>query len=262
VISRKVSTGDRIFGLYNMKHPKNWRDLYGKKFNKLMVIKYAKSYKWQSYWLCKCVCGNLCEVSSAALISNNTKSCGCLKMEKLIKRSTKHNMVYTRFYHIYCGIVSRCKYKSKKDYRWYGGKGIRCLWLTFSDFKQDMYKSYLSHVKKFGEKETTIDRINSDGNYCKENCRWATLEEQKNNTTSNLFVYDENHNKQKVDDIYKICNINKPLIRSRIKRGWTYKEIITIPILKGSTTKQFFERARVYGNKGWEMKGFSFKKKK
>lgn len=245
-----------------MKHPTNWIDLTGKKFNRLLVIKYLKSHKWQSFWLCKCDCGNYNEVSSNALCSNNTKSCGCLKMESLLKRSTKHSMSKDRFYKIYNNIVARCKYKNKKDYKWYGGKGIKCGWETFEDFKKDMYKNYLKHIKKYGEKETTIDRINNDKDYYKENCRWATLKEQKNNMSSNVFLIDKNGKKHFIEDIYKKTKINKPLIRSRILRGWNYEKIINTPILKGSQSRQFFERAKVYEQKGWQMKGFEFKKKK
>ncbi len=210
------------------KHPKNWVNLVGKKFGRLRVLKYCGSVKWQSKWLCRCDCGKEVEIFSHSLNSENTKSCGCLKIEKTIERSTKHKMSRDRFYRIYNNIVARCKYVKKRDYKWYGGKGIKCEWKSFEDFKKDMYKNYLNHVKKYGEKQTTIDRIDNGKNYCKENCRWATLSEQKNNTTSNLFIYDEYGNKQKVDDIYNVCKINKPLIRSRIKRGWNYKEITKI----------------------------------
>ena len=79
-------------------------------------------------------------------------------------------------------MKARCKWTSWKEAKkWYFDKWIKCLWLKFEDFENDMYDSYLIHVSKYWEKDTTIDRINPDWNYCKDNCRWATCKEQTDN---------------------------------------------------------------------------------
>jgi hypothetical protein len=96
----------------------------------------------------------------------------------------RHGMKGTRFYNIWCGIKIRIFTHSHTSYKWYGGRNIKICdrWLKFENFRDDMYESYLEHCKKYGKKDTSIDRINTFGNYYKENCRWATQKEQTNNT--------------------------------------------------------------------------------
>mgnify|MGYP001605568036 FL=1 len=77
-------------------------------------------------------------------------------------------------------MKARCNNPKNHKYPIYGARGIKCLWNKFEDFRDDMYESYLEHVKEFG-KNTSIDRIDVNGHYCKENCRWATAKEQSIN---------------------------------------------------------------------------------
>ena len=156
-------------------------NLTGQKFGKLTVKKFVDVKNENSRFLCKCKCGNEKIVYGNHLKTGNTQSCGCLKKENM--SNLIHGMLKTRFYKIWHGIKTRCLNKNHRSYKYYGGKGIGISdnWLNFEQFKKYMYRGYLKHSEKFGEKETTIDRIKNDRNYSKENCRWATWELQFSN---------------------------------------------------------------------------------
>ena len=112
--------------------------------------------------------------------------CKCNRLRE--RKWTKHwflcrdNKHLHRFYNIYSGMKTRCKWTSwNQAKRRYYNKWIKCLWQNFEDFKKDMYESYLEHISIYWIKDTSIDRIDSNWNYCKENCRWATCKEQTEN---------------------------------------------------------------------------------
>jgi len=147
-----------------------------------------------------------------------------------------HGMKDTRIYRIYGGIKNRCTSSDNRNSRNYGRKGIKCLWESFEDFKEDMYESYLEHVNQFGERQTTIDRIDVNEHYCKENCRWATYSEQNRNHSKNHLI-EINGKSLCVVEWAEKFSIDPLLVYNRLKRGWSAKKALTHPkVPKGKRT--------------------------
>ena len=153
-------------------------DITGKKFGKLTAIKvHHKSTYGHYFWEFKCDCGNSKVIDANHVKKGSTKSCGCIG--KHFKPT--HGMSHTKFNQVYWGMKNRCGNIKATNYCNYGARGIKCLWDTFEKFRDDMYKSYVEHRSEFGIKNTLLDRIDNDGNYTLENCKWSTRLEQNNN---------------------------------------------------------------------------------
>ena len=135
--------------------------------------------KGKGVWKCICTCGNNAFVTVTDLRAGKTRSCGCLRKEKM----TKHGMHKTRFYSVWSNMVGRCTNENTPNFQYYGGRGIRIRdgWNKFEKFKEDMHPSYLEHAKEYGEVDTSIERIDVDGDYEIINTTWATMREQSTN---------------------------------------------------------------------------------
>ena len=137
-------------------------------------------------------------------------------------------MSYTRFYHIWQGMKDRCTRKTFKQYKNYGGKGIQCLWPSFDDFKTDMYPSYLSHSRKHGEANTTIERNDNNGHYCRANCRWATKQEQGANT-SRVLSFDVDSQRLSFKQAMQKFGIGEATLRYRLHKRWPISKLFIAP---------------------------------
>lgn len=154
------------------------RDLTGLKFGRLSSVEFAGTRRTEGgasmrTWKFRCDCGNELIADVGAVVSGNTSSCGCMALEV----RTKHGMHNDRFYQIWGDMKVRCDVTTNQSYSSYGGRGISYdpLWKDFMKFKEDMYEGY--------QEDLTLDRIDPNGNYCKENCRWLTKSEQGRNKT-------------------------------------------------------------------------------
>lgn len=203
-----------------------WRDEFRREWKRWDRVRYIE---------CVCDCGNTIWTRLGSVKSWNTHSCWCLQKEKSVEGASLCNSTHgdsnTPFYGLYKAIKNRCENPRVKSYKYYGWRWIKCLRKTYEDFKNDMYNGYIVHIEEYWQRNTTIDRINVNWDYCKENCRWATKKEQANNTRANrVFVYqDVKYTLQQLSDTFWI----KPeTISCRLKRWWDLERAITEPLHK------------------------------
>lgn len=143
-----------------------------------------------NYCWCKCSCGKNKLISLKSLKKGLTKSCGCIKREQMKDFFKTHGLSKTKFYRHWRSMIQRCQNETQDSYHLYGGRNIKICdrWNKFENFYEDTYKNFQKHTKIFGENQTSLDRIDSNKGYNKENCKWSTQKEQSNNRRSNRLI--------------------------------------------------------------------------
>jgi len=154
----------------------------GDTFGRLTVISMVKKTgKRGVWWLCLCACGNTKTVSGYSLRTSRTRSCGCLRRELASARATIHGAVsggkWTPEYRAWVSLKTRCKYAHRKDFKWYGARGI-----TVCPEWQNDFAAFLKEIGPRPSPKHSVDRINNDTGYEPGNVRWATALEQRHNT--------------------------------------------------------------------------------
>lgn len=153
----------------------------GNVYNRYTIIKHCSKRTNKYIYLCRCVCGTEKEVNIYNLKSGSIKSCGCLNKEISFININKYNSQFDgrsklRLHTIWLSMLSRCYNKKNKEFKNYGGRGI----VVCAEWKKDFW----AFVKDIGErpnKNYSLNRINNNGPYSKNNCNWATAKEQRRN---------------------------------------------------------------------------------
>lgn len=192
-------------------------DLTGQRFGRLTVIKksgrnvYANN-STNTVWKCRCDCGNVSFATTNNLKRGNVKSCGCWKIDS----QTTHGMSGTRIYRIWNDMRTRCYSESHKSYPEYGGRGI-----TVCDEWKNSSDSFIEWALENGYNDSlTLDRIDNNKGYSPNNCRWATMKEQANNTRKNVVIK-YNGEEKTISQWADELGINRNTLSNRIKRGWS-----------------------------------------
>jgi len=212
--------GGKTFGRWTVLHVVGYR---------LVISKGKRQRHW--YWLCRCECGTEKMVSQSNLQRGDSQSCGCLLIEWNKATHTTHGLEGTRVYSIWHSMQNRCRCPDEVTDQYYKARGIKACerWGRFEAFLEDM-----------GQPPTdkhSLDRIDPNLGYYKENCRWATSKEQQRNRRDNQFL--------ELDGVRKLLivwseelGINLATLKARIRSGWSDKDALTIPV---------FTRRKIHG---------------
>lgn len=158
------------------------KDITGQVFGRLTAMTPVGSGAGGVRWRCICSCGKESVVSCAVLISGATRSCGCLREELRGSKQRTHGMTKTPTYVVWQAMRARCYYEKHPHYSNYGGRGI-----AVCDEWKDSFENFLADMGPRPEGKT-LDRKDSNGDYCKGNCKWATRREQNRNSKQNRAV--------------------------------------------------------------------------
>lgn len=199
-------------------------NLTSQTFSYLKVIKRVESNPSDknAKWECQCICGKVVTTEGARLRRGVAKSCGCKRGALKISTMNTHGKTNTRLYRIWHSMKSRCDYDFKGSERYYG-RGIK----VCSDWNESFEKFHGWAVNNGYEDYLTIDRINSNGNYEPDNCRWADKLTQDNNRRSNKTI-EINGEKRTIAEWSRVSGVKYETIRSRISRGCVGSDLIRV----------------------------------
>lgn len=199
-------------------------DLTGQKFGRLVVLTRSGIKKRGGtttvLWLCRCDCGKEKIVAGVDLRKGSTKSCGCLR-DEVRKQPKTHGKAGSPEHRSWANMLQRCFNPKREKYRHYGGRNISVCerWLKFENFLEDM-----------GERpgpEYSLDRIDVDGDYSPDNCKWSTPEEQMSNThrTRKVEYQGEEYT---IAQLARVTGVKPRTLYWRIDHGWTIEKAATL----------------------------------
>lgn len=200
--------------------------LSGRRFDRYLVTGDSPVIvKSKRKWECRCDCGRVRIVLAYDLLRGASNSCGCKSREiasiRMKKINTTHGMTFTSEFNTWCNVIQRCNNPNDTAYRRYGGRGIRVC-----DRWSGSFENFYADMGPKPSPEHSIDRINNDGNYDPENCRWATRKEQLSNKGNNRMIEFDGR-KQTITEWGREFGLSMELISYRLGRGWSICRALT-----------------------------------
>ena len=209
------------------------KDITGQKFHHLTAIRRVENRNGRVAWEFRCDCGNTIYLNKDRVVGGNDHSCGCQRRKQCGSLCYTHGKTDTPLYDIWRGMKQRCYNSNVSNYCNYGGRGI-----TVCDEWKDNFQAFYDWAKSSGyEHGLSIDRINNDGDYSPENCRWANRTEQSNNTRHNKHLT-YNGKTQTVSQWARELNMVDGTLRTRLNLGWSVEKALTTPIRKHKEYEQ------------------------
>ena len=194
----------------------------GERFGRLVIVGMAtKSKHGHTRWLCRCECGKTIEAFQYNLRSGASKSCGCVRPGPVTHGHTKGGKV-SRAYNSWASMINRCGTPSNKYFCNYGARGIKVC-----DRWRESFAAFLEDMGEPGD-DMTIERVDNNGNYEKDNCRWATRKEQNRNKRNNRMLTYQGRT-QCVADWAEELALRPRTIWSRLRIGWTVDRALSTP---------------------------------
>lgn len=190
-----------------------------RRFGRLTIIGSAPSKSGRRYWRCRCICGNEKDVAQSNL-HQGTKSCGCLRLERVRQVKTTHGKAYSPEYAVWVHLRQRCRNPNNRAYSRYGGRGITV------DPRWDSFAVFFADMGPRPSPQHTIDRIRNNEGYGPENCRWATRDRQGNNKRNCHYLTHKNRT-QTLAEWAKELGVPYTRLHNRFVAGWAVDELLT-----------------------------------
>lgn len=203
-------------------------DLIGRRFGRLLVIKKAEILNKKAYWLCECDCGATKTIRGSHLSAGKIISCGCHRIQVNAARLKTHGLSKTRVYRIWRDMINRCHYEKYPERHLYGGRGIKVC-----DRWRNSFEAFLADMGLPGN-DMSIDRIDVNGNYEPNNCRWAKADTQARNRrpasrNPRARIIECGGEKRSLAEWSRETGLSAKAIEGRLRRGWDVKDALTIP---------------------------------
>lgn len=209
----------------DIKRGNRFKDITGLVVGRLTAVSFA-GMKPRAMWLCRCECGNECEIATKYLTSARTVSCGCVRSEKSGSRLRTHGKTLTPEHKTWKSIRQRCNNENDKAFDNYGGRGIK-----MCERWKNSFEAFLEDMGTKPSRNHSIERLNNDGDYDPSNCVWATKKVQNRNTRRTTYVNYRAHT-HKLCELCASLGVSDAVVRWRISRGWTVEQAIETPIRK------------------------------